>query len=79
QQSVLVEFSGKVSRTDLLALDGVEGATNVQGNSWRLLAPEDREIRDALFRFAVDRELTVLTLQKEEQRLEDVFKRLTAK
>lgn len=35
------------------------------------------DIRPDVFRFAVDQQLTVLAMQKEELRLEEVFQELT--
>ena len=40
-------------------------------------AHSDKDIRTDIFQFAVKSGLAVLTLHKEEQRLEDVFKHLT--
>lgn len=77
QQAVLVEFDGRVTGEELLALPGVESALRGDGNTWTLTFREENDIRPALFQFAVDKGLKVLTLQRSERDLESVFKELT--
>ncbi|MEI7980523.1 MAG: ATP-binding cassette domain-containing protein [Bacteroidota bacterium] len=56
-------------------LGGVgEGAASV---IWLLASAPDQDIRGAVFQFAVDSKLTVLSLTREEQKLEEVFQELT--
>lgn len=77
--AVLVEFDGRARAEDLQALPGVESAVRGEGHAWTLAYKEENDIRPVLFQFAVDKGLKVLTLQKAERGLEDVFKELTAK
>ncbi len=77
QQAVLVEFDGRVTGEELLALPGVESTLRGDGNTWTLTFREENDIRPALFQFAVDKGLKVLTLQRSERDLESVFKELT--
>jgi ABC-2 type transport system ATP-binding protein len=44
---------------------------------WLLESESGRDVRADVFKFAVDKALTVLSLQKEEQKLEEVFQELT--
>jgi ABC-2 type transport system ATP-binding protein len=44
---------------------------------WKLTTAGELDIRKEIFDFAVQNKLSVLTLNKEEQKLEDVFKALT--
>ena len=44
---------------------------------WHLVSAPETDIRGDIFRFAVDHHLTVLSLHKEEQKLEEVFQELT--
>lgn len=76
-QVLMVEFNSAVAAADLTGIAGVAKAVQVDGNKWRLEAAQDADARDAVFRFAVDKNLSVLGLTAEEQRLEDVFKALT--
>ena len=47
-------------------------------NTWLIGSDSEKDIRPFIFEFAVANNLNVLTVQKEEQRLEDVFKKLTS-
>lgn len=77
KQAIEVEFDGRSSEQELLALPGVLQAVHGTGNSWILTFSEDQDIRPTVFQFAVDKGLKVLTLQRAERDLEDVFKELT--
>lgn len=77
KQYINVEFDKEISRNTLKNIAGVTDAINVTGNTWRVEAHSEKDIRPALFDYAVKNGITVLTLHKEEQRLEDVFKQLT--
>ena len=77
KQVITVEFDREASRNSLKNIPGVFEAHNIKGTTWQLEVTADRDIRSDVFNYAVQNGLTVLTLQKEEQRLEDVFKHLT--
>ncbi len=79
QQLVLVEFDREVSRTALKNIPGVIDAKNIEANKWHIIAHDDKDIRKDIFDFAVKNGVSVLALQKQEQKLEDVFKQLTKK
>lgn len=73
-----VEFSGSVSRTALLAIDGVSDAREFAKNEWIITVGSDRDIRQSVAEWAQKQGLVVLTLARKEQKLEEVFKELTA-
>lgn len=72
-----VEFDKDVNKGKLLGIDGVKRAERMDGNFWSLAHGAGTDVRPAVFRFAVDNGLQVLTLRKGERGLEDVFKELT--
>ncbi|MBN8701824.1 MAG: gliding motility-associated ABC transporter ATP-binding subunit GldA [Bacteroidetes bacterium] len=74
---VTVEFDKAVEKTKLLSIKGVQRVEAKSSTIWVLESADSIDIRPLLFQFAVQNELTVLTITKEEQRLEDVFKQLT--
>lgn len=74
---ITVEFDKPSSREALKNIEGVVDAKNTNGNSWRIEVNTEKDIRSTIFQYAVNSGLAVLTLHKEEQRLEDVFKELT--
>lgn len=83
KQLVTVEFSGSIEniKESLLKITGVISAKSIAGtreNLWIIESDPRKDIRPDIFRFAVENNLSVLTLQKEEQRLEDIFKELTS-
>lgn len=76
---LIVEFDKTVNKSQLMKINGIANAENSNGNTWIIESVADRDIRNDVFKFAVDNQLTVLTLQKNEQKLEEVFKELTKK
>ncbi|MFZ4521914.1 MAG: ATP-binding cassette domain-containing protein [Bacteroidales bacterium] len=52
-------------------------ASGRESCNWHITSAPGSDIRAAVFQFAVDRKLTVLSMHREEQRLEDVFQELT--
>lgn len=77
KQFITVEFDKATTKNSIKNIEGVFDAINIKDNIWQIEAHTDRDIRTDLFQFAVKNGLVVLTLHKEEQRLEDVFKHLT--
>ena len=74
---VIVEFDKEVRREDLVKIKNITSAEGLGSNRWKIHAATAEDIRPELFRFAVEKGLTVLTMQKEEQTLEDIFRQLT--
>ena len=74
---IKVEFDQEVSKSQLLKINGVTAAELKESNTWHLSIDDSKEVRNSIFQFAVDQKLTVLTLQKETVKLEEVFKQLT--
>ncbi|MFY9310369.1 MAG: gliding motility-associated ABC transporter ATP-binding subunit GldA [Bacteroidia bacterium] len=77
RQYITVEFDKQTTVQFLKGIENVTDAKNISGNIWRLEVHGEKDIRSTIFQYAVNSGMTVLTLHKEEQRLEDVFKQLT--
>ncbi|MDG1261900.1 MAG: gliding motility-associated ABC transporter ATP-binding subunit GldA [Flavobacteriales bacterium] len=77
QQLVEVEFDGPVEAAELLAIEGIEDAKHIGNNTWRLRSVSEIDPRKTISAWAVEQDRLVLTLKREEQRLEDVFHTLT--
>ena len=75
---IVVEFDREVSRGDLSAIDGVKKASKTNDRKWELYSDEQGDIRHNIFQFAVEKGLTVLTINRVEQNLETIFRDLTA-
>ncbi|MCK6638841.1 MAG: gliding motility-associated ABC transporter ATP-binding subunit GldA [Bacteroidia bacterium] len=76
---IIAEFDKAVSKSQLLKIAGVEDAANVSGNTWQIVTGPQTDVRSDVFKFAVENGLSVLGMQREERKLEDVFKELTGK
>jgi ABC-2 type transport system ATP-binding protein len=75
-QVVIAEFSAAVILEKLLAVEGVNSAV-LNRNLWEIESNGIQDIRPAIFQFAVENNLTLLTLQEKQQNLENVFHQLT--
>ena len=77
KQVLRVEFDKVTSKNSLKNISGVIEVKQLEGNIWHVITDADKDIRKEIFDFAVTNGLSVLALQKEEQKLEDIFKQLT--
>ena len=76
-QTVNVEFDKATEEPELLMIKNVSGVHRLKNNIWVIESDGDDDIRPYIFAFAVKNNLTVLSLQRVENNLEDVFRRLT--
>lgn len=74
---ITVEFSGKITKEDLKRLPGITSIDQVNPNTWVIETDSSLDIREDLFKLAVKKESGILSLNKEELRLEEVFQILT--
>lgn len=75
-QIVSVEFDSSVTSDQLLSVDGVQKIVQKEG-VWEIESQSGKDIRPAIFQFAVDNNLSLLTLHEKQQNLENVFHQLT--
>jgi ABC-2 type transport system ATP-binding protein len=75
--TVTVEFAEKIQKAALAAVKGITRVEAAGNNRWRLTAEAGADPRPALFRYAVDQNLTLLEMHKETASIEDVFRQLT--
>lgn len=73
-----VEFNEAVNINVLKAIDGVSKVTNVSDRAFKIYNNSSTDLRPEIFRIAVENKYTVISMMKEEQKLEDVFQQLTA-
>lgn len=79
RQPVLVEFEGTVTEEDLAQLAGVGTVEVLQHGRFKLTPESNADLRPEIFRFAADRNLSLVGLKQEEDTLENIFKELTSK
>lgn len=77
--TVSVEFNAEVEIEKLNKINGVAKAVKVRDNTYLLQSNALKDVRGDVFQFAVEQNLTVLSLQKLEKSLEEVFRELTRK
>jgi len=77
KQVIQVEFDKETRESSLSEIKNVKNVKNVRNNLWLIEAESEEDIRPSLFNFAVKNNLTVLSLNKQESNLEDVFRQLT--
>jgi ABC-2 type transport system ATP-binding protein len=78
-QVYMVEFSSEVSAKKLNEIPGSTGNRHLHGNVWEIYSSADKDIRTDIFNFSVKNNLSVMTLQKQDRKLEDIFRQLTKK
>ena len=77
RQLIEVEFDKETSDKSLSGILNVSTVKKIRNNVWAIEAEGDEDIRPSIFNFAVKNNLTVLSLQKQENNLEEVFRHLT--
>jgi ABC-2 type transport system ATP-binding protein len=79
RNSYYVEFGSEVAVSELKKISGISDVKKIKDNIWELYSNTDKDIRAEIFNFGVKQNIPILTLQKQERKLEDVFKQLTKK
>ena len=74
---IKVEFDTTVPAALLKAIPGVLDVAPAGSRVWHLISAPGSDIRADVFKFAVEHKYTVLSLLREEQKLEEVFQELT--
>lgn len=77
KQIVEVGFDAEIDELSLLEIEDIISVRQTKPKTWIIEAGIDQDIRPALFSYAVKNNLTVLSLQKHENNLEEVFRHLT--
>ena len=77
KQVIEVEFDKETTDSSLADIANVSSIKNIRNNIWMIEAEGDDDIRPDIFNFAVKNNLTVLSLNKQESNLEEVFRHLT--
>jgi ABC-2 type transport system ATP-binding protein len=77
QVIVFVEFDKSVDEKKLSKLEGVKKVNKINAQQFELITDQTTDIRPLIFNFAVEQQLTVLTINRKEESLENIFRRLT--
>ncbi len=76
-QTVYVELDREISSDVFREIPGVISVVNVKNNHWTIQSESKDDIRSEIFNIAVKKGLTVLSMQKKEKTLENIFRELT--
>ena len=74
---VIVEFENGVSVGDLQNLPGVKEVMTIENCKFKVIPVKGKDLRPELFRFAADKNLSLIGLKQEESSLENIFRELT--
>ncbi len=77
--TIIIEFNENPDVAMLEAIEGVNKVMKTDDNYWLIQHDASYDIRNNLFNFAVKNNLSVLSLQKKEKNLEQIFRKLTEK
>ena len=72
-----VEFSAPVTKQELQKLGGLQTAKLTSGNLWEITSATEIDLRPILFDFAVKNKVTILSMQRDQQSVEQIFQWLT--
>jgi ABC-2 type transport system ATP-binding protein len=78
QRHILVEFESPVDIAEMKLLSGVRDVVALGENHYRIQIQPGTDIRPEIFRYAADRNLSLIGLRQEENSLENIFRELTA-
>lgn len=76
--TIVVEFSSDINEVELKGINGVIKTARLKGNNWLIQSNANKDLREDLFNFAVKNNYKVLSMQKQEKSLEEVFHELTS-
>ena len=74
-----VEFKEDIPEKELRKIAHVSSVVKISEKSWLIEASGNKDIREDIFKFAVIHNYNVLSLSRQELKIEDVFRRLTKK
>jgi ABC-2 type transport system ATP-binding protein len=75
--TIVVEFSGDPESSVFDEIQGAEKVRKLKKGTWLIETPSGKDIRADLFNTAVKNNLVILSLHRNEKKLEDVFRELT--
>ncbi len=76
-QVILVEFNTDPKSNELLDTKGISNVKRIKKNHWIIESSAKKDIREDIFKFSVSKGISILSMQKKEKSLEEVFQELT--
>jgi len=75
--TIVVEFDQETDQKQLEQIERVDKVAKIDNKNWLIQSSSNEDIRQNIFNFAVKSNLAVLSMQKKEKSLEEVFQELT--
>jgi ABC-2 type transport system ATP-binding protein len=76
-QTIVVEFNKSVDQKLIQSIEGVQSVAFIDPTNCLIESSANTDLREQIFSFAVANNIMVLSMQKKEKRLEEVFRELT--
>lgn len=76
-QVIIVEFDKEINKNTLRKIQGISHIEQLNNTTLKLISNQKEDLRKDISKFAIENDLLILTMQKETQKLEDIFKTLT--
>ena len=77
KQTILIEFDKPLEQEALEQIEGVNKVKKIDENNWLVESVSKEDIRQNIFNYAVKNNFIVLSMQKKEKSVEEVFQDLT--
>lgn len=78
-QTIQIELEAPVLVDLWKKIEGVEDVRELPGNIYLLATSQEKDLRSNIFKFAIEQNLSVLSLNQKELTLEEVFRELTSR
>ena len=79
EQTIYVEFNSEIKPELLEEIESITKVQNVSVKEFLIAGNSKDDIREKIFTFATNNKMTILTIQKKEETLEQAFRKLTSK
>jgi ABC-2 type transport system ATP-binding protein len=76
--TIIVEFREEINPEILQELPGIGGFRHIKYGTWLIETAGSSDLREELFKLAVKNNLVILSLHRQDRKLEDVFRELTS-
>lgn len=78
EQTIYIEFKTEIKPQLLEGIKGINKVQNVSVKEFLIAGNSKDDLREKIFTFATENNLTILTIQKKEETLEQAFRKLTS-
>jgi ABC-2 type transport system ATP-binding protein len=77
-QTVIVQFKENIDETILIKLNDISGIEKKENNTWKLKTDNPENVRKQLLELSLKNNLNIVSLQSENNSLENIFRELTS-